>query len=146
MPEKERGFTLIELMVIVTIVMLLITIAMVKLVGLQDKAKDKTAYGNLAALNRSIKIYWAANGVWPKSLDRTSHQITPAYTTAFIPEYMNKMLEANSSAPPPASSKAHDNFNASGGWVYFSDEGRIYINAKDYKDYDGKYYTAFLDW
>lgn len=146
MPEKERGFTLIELMVIVTIIMLLISIAMVKFVGLQDKAKDRTAYGHLSALNRSIKIYWAAQGVWPKSLDRTPHQITPGYATAFMPEYMNKIWEANISAPVPTSSDVHDTFNANGGWVYLSDEGRIYINAKDHKDYNEKYYTAFLDW
>lgn len=143
MHKKERGFTLTELMVITTIILLLATIAIAKLAGLREKAADEKSYGNLSALNRSIKVYWAANGVWPRTLDRTPH---PDGYPAFVPEYMNKILPANLSVRVPISSDVHNTFNANGGWVYFSDEGRIYINAKDHKDYSGKYYTAFLGW
>lgn len=143
MHKKERGFTLTELMVVMTIIMLLVTIAVVKFAGVQAKAKDETTYGNLSALNRSIKIYWAANGVWPATLDKTPH---PGGYPAFRPEYMNRCLSANISAPVPTSPDVHDTFNANGGWVYDTNEGRIFINAKDYQDYEGRYYTAFLAW
>lgn len=144
MPKNERGFTLAELMMITTIILLLVSISLVRFMGLREKAADRKTYGNLAALNRSIKIYWSDQGVWPATLDRRPHP--DGLHPAFMPEFMNRVLPANISASVPISSDVHDTFDSSGGWVYESDSGRIFINAENEQDFEGKYYTAFLDW
>lgn len=62
-----RGFTLIELMLVVAIVALLAAIAIPKFANLIDKAKEAGMKGNLGVLRSALTIYYADNeGLYPK--------------------------------------------------------------------------------
>lgn len=62
---SEKGFTLIELMVVVVILGILATVVMPKLVGRTDKAKTTKAIVDISAMRVALKLYKLDNGVYP---------------------------------------------------------------------------------
>ena len=63
----HRGFTLIELMLVVAIIGLLAAIAIPKMANLIDKAREAALKASLGTLRSAIAIYYADNeGFFPK--------------------------------------------------------------------------------
>ena len=65
----RRGFTLIELMVVLTIVALLLTLAVPRYFGSIDKSKEAVLRENLNQMRDAISRYYADKGKYPESLD-----------------------------------------------------------------------------
>jgi general secretion pathway protein G len=65
----RRGFTLIELMVVLTIVALLLSIAVPRYYGSLDKSKEAVLKENLFQLRDAISKYQADKGKYPESLE-----------------------------------------------------------------------------
>jgi prepilin-type N-terminal cleavage/methylation domain-containing protein len=59
--EDERGFTLIELMVVVLIIGILIAIALPTYLGARSRAEDRAAQADLSTALTAAKVYYAAN-------------------------------------------------------------------------------------
>jgi len=66
---KRLGFTLIELMVVMTIVALLLTLALPRYFGSVDKSKEAVLKENLHQIREAISRYYADKGRYPESLD-----------------------------------------------------------------------------
>ncbi|HET7366104.1 MAG TPA: prepilin-type N-terminal cleavage/methylation domain-containing protein [Burkholderiales bacterium] len=65
----RRGFTLIELMVVLSIVALLLTLAVPRYFGSIDKSKEAVLRENLNQMRDAISRYYADKGKYPESLD-----------------------------------------------------------------------------
>jgi prepilin-type N-terminal cleavage/methylation domain-containing protein len=66
--QKCRGFTLIELMIVVAIVAFLSMVSMPSFFRFLAKAKRTEAYMNLGTLYLAEKAYWAENGKYTSQL------------------------------------------------------------------------------
>jgi len=90
------GFTLIELMIVISILGILVGIAIPKFVSMTRKSNEAATKGNLGAIRGALSIYYCQNeGVYPKSPG--SSMIIPVYTadisylqTALVPKYITK--------------------------------------------------------
>jgi type IV pilus assembly protein PilA len=60
--NKDEGFTLIELMVVVMIIAVLIAIAIPSFLGFRKSAQDRSAQSELRNVLLSEKAYWLDNG------------------------------------------------------------------------------------
>lgn len=67
--KKNKGFTLVELLVVLSILALLLTLAVPKYFTSIEKAKDATLKQDLNTLRESIDKYYADNGKYPNTLD-----------------------------------------------------------------------------
>lgn len=67
--RKTAGFTLIELMVVVTIIGILAGIAVVQVRHGIRKAKESALKQDLATMREAINQYYADKQKWPASLD-----------------------------------------------------------------------------
>jgi general secretion pathway protein G len=65
----RRGFTLIELMVVLSIIALLLTIALPRYFGSVDKSKEAVLRENLNQMRDAISRYYSDKGKYPESLD-----------------------------------------------------------------------------
>lgn len=65
---KPRGFTLVELLVVLALVGLLLTIAVPRLYGTTEKAKARVQRQNLATLRDALDKFRADQGRFPREL------------------------------------------------------------------------------
>ena len=66
---RRRGFTLVELMVVMAIVALLLAIALPRYFGHLEKARETVLRQDLATLRDAIDKYHGVRGRYPESLD-----------------------------------------------------------------------------
>lgn len=63
--KKRRGFTLIEIMVVVVIIGLLSALVGPRLMGQSDEAKRKTTQTQISQLEQVLGLYYLDNGFYP---------------------------------------------------------------------------------
>ena len=66
--NKERGFTLVEMVLAVLILGILAYVAIPRITESADKAKIMTCRSNVNIMNRQIEWYFTNEGAWPTSL------------------------------------------------------------------------------
>ena len=69
MVNRRRGFTLIELMVVMAIVATLLTLALPRYFGSLDKSKEAVLKENLYQLRDAIGKYYGDRGKYPESVE-----------------------------------------------------------------------------
>ena len=65
--RAQTGFTLIELMVVITILALLVALVAPKLVGRTDEAKVTAAKAQLKNIESALELYKLDNGIYPST-------------------------------------------------------------------------------
>ena len=67
--HKTRGFTLIELVVVMAIIGLLLTIAVPRYMHSIERGKEQVRQQNVAVMRNAIDQYYGDNGQYPETLD-----------------------------------------------------------------------------
>lgn len=159
LPKKKVGFTLIELMIAVSIIGILASIALPKFADMVRKAREGTLKGNLGTLRNALSIYYAdMEGQYPtdpsnlSSLTENGKYLT-SIPVPVVPDYHPPAL------PPSVFSAGAYNsasafFAASPGepsaayWVYFYDLtmpttwGQIYVYCT-HTDTRGTFWSSY---
>ncbi|MGM0441306.1 MAG: type II secretion system protein [Elusimicrobiota bacterium] len=93
--KNEKGFTLIELMIVVAIIGILAAVAIPRFADLIDRAKEAQTKGNLSSLRSAVSIYYGSNqGEAPYSTtyDSSTDEDTAAdLQTALVDEYISSI-------------------------------------------------------
>ena len=76
--DRRRGFTLIELMVVVSIIGVIAAVAMPSLQNYARKARRSEAYLNLNGIYKSQKTYHVENGAYGTTFDEIGFEISGA--------------------------------------------------------------------
>jgi len=116
----KRGFTLVEIMIVVAIIALLAAIAIPNVLRGRTTANESAAVGNLRALVSSLEMYRSVNNVYPV----TANWMTDMYTTPnpdFGPPSFAHVMD-NTACPTGAASSCTQgyryNFQSAAGVVY----------------------------
>jgi prepilin-type N-terminal cleavage/methylation domain-containing protein len=139
----RRGFTLIELMIVVAIIGILAAIAIPKFAELIRKSNEGSTKGNLGAIRSALTIYYSdMEGQYPDHLG--------ALTTAG--KYMSDLPKAHAAGyHSPTTSQQITRVSAVisdyGGWMYddiptSSDFGRVFLNCT-HTDTKGTFWSAY---
>ena len=73
--RKEKGFTLVELMVVILIIAILVAIAIPVYNTARASAKTRACSANLRTLDGAIQIYHSDTDAWPSNVS----DLTPDY-------------------------------------------------------------------
>ena len=112
MNEFRRGFTLIELMIVVAIIGILAAIAIPKFADLINKSKEGATKGSLSSVRSAIQVYYGDNEGW-----------FPADTLGCLTlnaKYLSEIPVAKLPGTGHADSSAvmGNALNDAGGWAY----------------------------
>lgn len=84
--EHERGFTLIELMIVVAIIAILAGILIPNFVNARSQAQTAACESNLRAIATALELYYADNQVYPTA---SGAAVQPSLLTANGVAYLN---------------------------------------------------------
>jgi len=80
--RHRRGFSLLELLAVVTILGVIAAIILYRVSGATDAAKEKVQIHQIAELNMAIEHYYMDNEAWPSALT----DLVPTYLPDGIPD------------------------------------------------------------
>ena len=64
-PRSNKGFTIVELLIVIVVIGILATISIVAYSGVQNRAKDSKAAINASTTQKAAEAYFADNGAYP---------------------------------------------------------------------------------
>lgn len=73
-PRPSKGFTLVELLVVLSIIALLLSLAAPRYFQHVDRSKEAVLRENLATLRDALDQYHADKGRWPDSLETLAQE------------------------------------------------------------------------
>lgn len=136
MPKtSERGFTIVELLVTISIVAILSTVGMVMYSNVQKSARTAKRIGDLQAVKNALETYKTATGSYPIAGTWTSENGCQGYAQGTIPGLVPNYMQAIPTDP------AKDNSSC---YLYYSNGIDYKFLAHNIADYNTnrKDYTA----
>jgi general secretion pathway protein G len=97
--DRPKGFTIVELLIVIVVIAILATISVVAYNGVQGRARDSKRKSDLASIVKLLELYQADNGGYPICNSVNPYQggalsastLTYCLTPALVPKYTNSI-------------------------------------------------------
>lgn len=66
--KKQKGFTIVELLIVVVVIAILAAITIVSYNGITNRANDATVQSDLATISKKIQLFNVDKGVYPANV------------------------------------------------------------------------------
>ena len=65
--QKQKGFTIVELLIVIVVIGILAAITIVAYNGIQNRSRDASVQSDLVNLAKQFGVFYADNGVYPST-------------------------------------------------------------------------------
>ncbi len=144
MKRNNKGFTLIELMIVVAIIGILAAVAMPRFANLIRKSNEGATKGKLGALRSALSIYYADNeGTWPDGLAEMCAILDDAGSASkYLNEIPKRKVMGGYGGDDTASEVDGSTPDGTTGWMYSPTTGDVMVNVAG-TDTKGVRFTAW---
>ena len=99
--KKQKGFTIVELLIVIIIIGILATLVIVTFSGIQQKARDSKRQTDVQAVDAQLEAFYATNAYYPTLFDLQTSTFLSANLKGLDTSALNdpKGGAINSSAP-----------------------------------------------
>jgi prepilin-type N-terminal cleavage/methylation domain-containing protein len=87
--NKSKGFTIVELLIVIVVIGILATLVIVTFTGIQQKARDSKRKTDIAAVQAALESYYSSNNTYPTMADLNSD----TWRTANMKGFDSKALQ-----------------------------------------------------
>jgi general secretion pathway protein G len=98
--KEQRGFTVVELLVVIVVIGILAAIIIVSYTGITGRANAVALQSDLTNASQQLKIYQTTNGIYPNAIDCS---VTPAISTICLKSSGNDIynsIKVNNNVSP----------------------------------------------
>lgn len=129
--RKSAGFTLLELLIVISIIAILAAAIVPNFIGFDTEAKISATQTNLSTLRTRIALYRAKEGEYPESL---SDLLTKTYEDMGVEQYYLEkmpveMISSKSGNNAVSEVSDVDELSGDGGWAYFKQKAKVIVNV-----------------
>jgi general secretion pathway protein G len=137
----NRGFTLIEMLIVIVVIAILALIVIPRLLGAGRKAKEATLKGDLHSLRNAIQQFEADLGDYPASLDQLVATTAPTGQGGGGIDLDSQGYQGPYLRTPDGGLPT-DPFTGAADWNYTAASGEVH-SASTLSALDGSSYTAW---
>lgn len=155
--KNKKGFTLIELMIVVAIIGILAAVAIPKFASMLEKAREGATQGNVGAIKSAISIYYGdQQGQWPSDLTMPTSANNPTGFQKYLDHVPPMKITHPANQFPGGNTLSGTettvnmevtlpaaNIAATGiGWKYNNQSGQVWVNNSQ-TDSGGTAYSMY---
>lgn len=96
---KQKGFTIVELLIVIVVIAILAAISIVAYTGVQENARNTQRVANAKSVVDAANAYYSEKGSWPTLAE------LQGYTTVKISSDVSTKLTAGATTAPSATNK-----------------------------------------
>ena len=91
--KRAKGFTIVELLIVIVVIGILAAITIVAYNGIQDRARTTARVSDVRSIQQAIELYHADNGTYPTtgSVWLFQRQSGDAFIPGLVPTYIARL-------------------------------------------------------
>ena len=105
--KKMKGFTIVELLIVIVVIGILATLVIVTFTGVQEKARDSQRQTDINALDSHLAAFYATYGAYPTVAQLQAGTWVSTYMKGLDPA---ALLAPNSTTPISAAASTKDKY------------------------------------
>ena len=129
-PRNDKGFTLLELMIVISIIAILAASLIPNIIGFDADAKLASTKTNLNTLRTRLSLFRAKEGHYPKEfmeLTETTYN-DAGIDKPYLEEMPVEFVSSSSGNNEVTNASSADALPGDGGWVYLTDKAKVIID------------------
>lgn len=92
--NKNKGFTIVELLIVIVVIGILATLVIVTFTGIQQKARNSQRQTDINAVDSHVEAFYAQYGFYPTLADLQSASFVSTYLKGLDPEALRDPKQA----------------------------------------------------